>query len=282
MDIDLYAFFNLSDECTTKDIKHAYKSKARELHPDKNKDNPLAKEQFQQLKEYYEILHDPVRRKEYDAKWKAKREAQKRHEALDENRRKLKEKLEAQEAKAKAEREQQRRASATTAAADQIRREWQKRNEQIELEARLARKRLLEEQKQQLQAQFCSKAPRSGGAIVRVKWVVTTDKAQIAACYTKDFLKTCLSEYGEVVALTIGKKGTAMAEFASLSGAEKAVAASEHGEVGIPNSPLRLTLVSEENPHPSDWSEKPEPSPQQTSFESFESDILSRMANFTN
>ncbi|KAA3670276.1 uncharacterized protein DEA37_0014350 [Paragonimus westermani] len=75
MDIDLYAFFGVSDDCSAKDVKRAYKEKARQLHPDKNKDNPKAsklfsflisncpsEEEFQQLKDYYDILHEPVTR----------------------------------------------------------------------------------------------------------------------------------------------------------------------------------------------------------------------------
>ncbi|KAF6780075.1 hypothetical protein AHF37_00358 [Paragonimus kellicotti] len=174
MDVDLYAFFGVSDDCSTKDVKRAYKEKARQLHPDKNKDNPKAKEEFQQLKDYYDILHEPVTRKEYDRKWKAKREATKRNQALDSERRKLKEKLEAQEAKAKAERERLRRQTATDSVADQLRREWQRQTEQVELEARLARKRAMEEEEER-RTHAMAKTLRPGGdrttTVVRVSVV---------------------------------------------------------------------------------------------------------------
>ncbi len=42
IDVDLYEYFGISLDSTTKDIKRAYKLKAKELHPDKNKDDPKA------------------------------------------------------------------------------------------------------------------------------------------------------------------------------------------------------------------------------------------------
>lgn len=46
MDVDLYAFFGISEGSSAGDIKKAYKDKARQLHPDKNKDNPRASMHF--------------------------------------------------------------------------------------------------------------------------------------------------------------------------------------------------------------------------------------------
>ncbi|KAF5399642.1 DnaJ subfamily C member 17 [Paragonimus heterotremus] len=303
MDIDLYAFFGVSDDCSTKDVKRAYKEKARQLHPDKNKDNPKAKEEFQQLKDYYDILHEPTTRKEYDRKWKAKREAAKRNQALDSERRKLKEKLEAQEAKAKAERERLRRQTATDSVADQLRREWQRQTEQVELEARLARKRAIEEEEER-RAHAMAKTLRPGGdqttTVVRVKWAVSANP-EAAACYTREFVMTCLSEYGEVTALTVGKRGTALADFRTYTDALAAVEASKRDAIGLPTLPLKLSFIEQhakEAVHPTVYKGSSEGhtkgqtdghqsgnelhvngSPP-TAFDSFETDILSRMANF--
>lgn len=60
-----YKLLNISDKATANEIKLAYRKKAKEIHPDKNKDNDTTKE-FQQLNEAYEILSDEVKRKEYD------------------------------------------------------------------------------------------------------------------------------------------------------------------------------------------------------------------------
>lgn len=39
---------------------------AKELHPDKNKDDPLASEKFSDLSSAYEVLSDEAKRKLYD------------------------------------------------------------------------------------------------------------------------------------------------------------------------------------------------------------------------
>ncbi|VDP76745.1 unnamed protein product [Echinostoma caproni] len=151
--------------------------------------------------------------------------------------------LEKQEAKARAERERQRQASATSAMADHLRREWQHRTEQIELQARLERKRQNEEQLKQAE-EWESKMSRLSDCLVRVKWN-PSENPEVSAMYTKDFLVTCLSEHGDVVTIMVGKRGTAMVEFSSLSDAKTAVAASEQGAVGLPSLPLKLSLVEQ-------------------------------------
>ncbi|CAH8668077.1 unnamed protein product [Dicrocoelium dendriticum] len=301
MDIDLYAFFGLSDDCSSKEIKRAYREKALQLHPDKNQADPRAKERFQQLTVYYEILHDPVRKKAYDRNWKAKREAAKRHEALDEARRRLKEKLEIQERKARAERDQQRKRTAAVAVADQLRRDWQRQSEQAELEAQLLRKRSLLEQERAFAA--ASEWSRDGdhGTLVKIKWSLS-ENPQAASCYTKEFLTTCLSEYGEVLTLVLGKRGTAVGDFRCSVDATRAVEASKRGALGLPTLPLSLSIIQHStdstpgaeptvheeapttsmtspvrNAHNDDFTVKQNSS----TFDSFESDILARMANFT-
>lgn len=49
------------------EIKPAFRTKAKRLHPDINP-SPIAAKQFQRLSEAYEILSDPERRNAYDAK----------------------------------------------------------------------------------------------------------------------------------------------------------------------------------------------------------------------
>lgn len=52
-DVDLYKYFGLSIDSSLKEIKKAYKLKAKELHPDKNKDDPKASKLF----EYVILIH---------------------------------------------------------------------------------------------------------------------------------------------------------------------------------------------------------------------------------
>ncbi|XP_055837381.1 dnaJ homolog shv [Episyrphus balteatus] len=63
---DFYRILNVKKSATTNEIKKAYRKQAKELHPDKNKDDPDASTKFQDLGAAYEVLSDPEKRKTYD------------------------------------------------------------------------------------------------------------------------------------------------------------------------------------------------------------------------
>lgn len=65
MPADLYSTLGVSRSASADDIKRAYRTRARELHPDVNK-APDAQKRFSQLQEAHEILSDPQRRALYD------------------------------------------------------------------------------------------------------------------------------------------------------------------------------------------------------------------------
>jgi DnaJ-class molecular chaperone len=52
-----------ADEST---IKKAYRKLAKELHPDKNKDNPKATARFSEVTRAYDLLSDKDKRAQYD------------------------------------------------------------------------------------------------------------------------------------------------------------------------------------------------------------------------
>jgi molecular chaperone DnaJ len=66
LDKDLYAVLGLKKGADAAAVKKAYRKLARELHPDRNKDNPSAEARFKEVSEAYHILGDAERRKEYD------------------------------------------------------------------------------------------------------------------------------------------------------------------------------------------------------------------------
>lgn len=63
---DFYKILNIGKTATTNEIKKAYRKLAKELHPDKNKDDPNASEKFSDLSSAYEVLSDEDKRKLYD------------------------------------------------------------------------------------------------------------------------------------------------------------------------------------------------------------------------
>lgn len=78
-------------------IKKAYRKKALELHPDKNRDNPNAEALFDAVKKASEALLDKTLRAEFEKKLAARAATAARFKEQDESRRKLREALEARE-----------------------------------------------------------------------------------------------------------------------------------------------------------------------------------------
>jgi DnaJ-class molecular chaperone len=64
--MDLYARLGIKRGASDAEIKKAYRSLAKQLHPDKNRDNPKAAERFAQVTAAYDLLGDPDKRARYD------------------------------------------------------------------------------------------------------------------------------------------------------------------------------------------------------------------------
>ncbi len=63
---DPYEVLGVERDASEQDIKKAFRSLARELHPDVNAHDPQAEEKFKEAAEAYEILSDGERRATYD------------------------------------------------------------------------------------------------------------------------------------------------------------------------------------------------------------------------
>lgn len=63
---DPYSTLGVSKGASEADIKKAYRTLAKELHPDKNKDNPKASERFSRVTQAYDLLSDKAKRAQFD------------------------------------------------------------------------------------------------------------------------------------------------------------------------------------------------------------------------
>lgn len=63
---DPYATLGVARGASEADIKKAYRKLAKELHPDRNKDNPKASERFSSVTQAYDLLTDKDKRARFD------------------------------------------------------------------------------------------------------------------------------------------------------------------------------------------------------------------------
>ena len=64
--MDLYQRLGLKRGATEAEIKKAYRSLAKQLHPDRNTDNPKAAERFSEVTRAYDLLSDKDKRAKFD------------------------------------------------------------------------------------------------------------------------------------------------------------------------------------------------------------------------
>lgn len=71
MSSNLYAVLWVNKTASGEEIKKAYRKKAMEYHPDRNKADKNAEKKFKEINEAYSVLSDDKKRKQYDTFWSA-------------------------------------------------------------------------------------------------------------------------------------------------------------------------------------------------------------------
>jgi DnaJ-class molecular chaperone len=67
MNNDLYAILGVKRTASNDEIRRAYRRLAKDLHPDQNKNDKKAEEQFKRVSAAFAVLGNPEKRKRYDA-----------------------------------------------------------------------------------------------------------------------------------------------------------------------------------------------------------------------
>lgn len=64
--IDYYKILGVKKDIPQKDVREAYRKRAKQFHPDLHPNDPKAKAKFQALNEAYDVIGDPAKRAKYD------------------------------------------------------------------------------------------------------------------------------------------------------------------------------------------------------------------------
>uniref|UniRef100_A0A3B4ES92 DnaJ heat shock protein family (Hsp40) member C17 n=1 Tax=Pundamilia nyererei TaxID=303518 RepID=A0A3B4ES92_9CICH len=228
LQMDLYGLLGVESTATTKEIKKAYRQKALTCHPDKNPDNPKAGEDA-----YKDICA-------------AKKQAEERNKKLDSKRKKIKLDLEARERQAEA--QSQEEVQITRTLEEEIARLREEGSRQLEEEQRLIREQIQREREAHQHGgdhtqrnsgvERCSKSNVTPK--LKLKWKCKKDD-ETNGGYSHDILFKLLQKYGDVlnVIMSSKKKGSAVAEFATVRAAELAV----KNESGVAANPLKISWL---------------------------------------
>ena len=101
---DLYSVLGVKRDAAADEIKAAWRTKAKSIHPDQNREDPNATKRFAEIGRAYEVLKDPAKRNRYDEQ-RSKVEAMQRENTIMQQRQAAQEAAErAKAAKANAER----------------------------------------------------------------------------------------------------------------------------------------------------------------------------------
>uniref|UniRef100_A0A3P8NIS6 J domain-containing protein n=1 Tax=Astatotilapia calliptera TaxID=8154 RepID=A0A3P8NIS6_ASTCA len=236
LQMDLYGLLGVESTATTKEIKKAYRQKALTYS-------------FCfafTLSQALEVLTDAAAKAAYDKICAAKKQAEERNKKLDSKRKKIKLDLEARERQAEA--QSQEEVQITRTLEEEIARLREEGSRQLEEEQRLIREQIQREREAHQHGgdhtqrnsgvERCSKSNVTPK--LKLKWKCKKDD-ETNGGYSHDILFKLLQKYGDVlnVIMSSKKKGSAVAEFATVRAAELAV----KNESGVAANPLKISWL---------------------------------------
>lgn len=221
--MDLYALFEVEETATIDQIKKAFRKRALESHPDKNPDRKEeAQKKFVLLGKALEVLVTESSKAAYDAVRKARREKARRDELLDDKRKKLKSALEEREKWARDKSQKQTEEMKKSKEEEQYQKEVDRlRNEGsklLEEEMNLINQQLRSEKKRDKNESEESKSNDHSSqqpARFKIKWPSKLE------AINEDLISHLFSKYGELEALVVSKKSSAIIEYKNLYDAIK-------------------------------------------------------------
>ncbi|GER34472.1 DNAJ heat shock N-terminal domain-containing protein [Striga asiatica] len=225
-EVDHYSVLGLpsgeeGSKLTDQEINKAYRSKARELHPDKRRDDPNAHANFLKLQTSYEVLKDEKARKLFDDLLRVKREKLKRQGQQDSKRRKMMSDLEERERSAFA-------VDPTVRAREEEEMISRKLKDEIN-RIRAMHKKTMPDDAKPFGGDLREKGKEGGdgrGVALDKEKVLKVSWEKVGKEYTAQGLREIFEEFGgveDVVIKSSKKKGSALVVMASKDGAVAAI-----------------------------------------------------------
>ncbi|ORZ41412.1 hypothetical protein BCR44DRAFT_1006098 [Catenaria anguillulae PL171] len=225
LSIDYYALIGVEPGADAAALRKGYRTMSLQLHPDKNRDNPNAANEFQAVKRAFDMLSNDALREAYDSYLKQQRAHEERIAQLGAAKRKMRDDLEERERAAMAKRAKPNQVAILNRAAT-IERLRHENNQLLRSWIQdLSHRSIVTST---LSSQRASAAIPADHRTVRVRWL-TSRYPNMSDTYLQDRMQSAFGPV-EHVLLKVGPElGTAVVQFARIASALDAVKASVSG-----------------------------------------------------
>eukprot|EP01105_Mastigella_eilhardi_P008237 TRINITY_DN200_c0_g3_i2.p1 TRINITY_DN200_c0_g3~~TRINITY_DN200_c0_g3_i2.p1 ORF type:complete len:316 (+),score=128.82 TRINITY_DN200_c0_g3_i2:28-948(+) len=225
---DFYALLGVAAGATKAEVKKAYRKKALQYHPDKNKGNARAAELFVRVHKAKEVLLDQAARKAYDDVRRANEERVVHEMDMDSARKRMADSLlEKERAYKKQKTEAQLAKQRLDAEIERLRKEGYQK---------MIRK---QQERERMRAAGGGAAARTGPLTIKAHWDKKLNKQ--APVYTQQYLTSLFGCCGTVEAVVMAQSGSyALISFTTSEMASKAMSLEI---VGCETNPLTLSWI---------------------------------------